>query len=240
MTNSTAEGLHSGSTPALFWWSVAGSVVVALVPTFWTQIDLQAAAWFAGGTPRLDSRNWWWVEWINLYVPAVFRIGIAVALVAWVITTLRKKSRHLRLSLAFLVLAGILGPGAVVNWGFKENWQRARPYQVQEFGGSQQFTRAGLITNQCDNNCSFVSGHVACGFFFASLMLIHRKRRIAWLVAGTTAGLTIGFARMSAMGHWFSDVLWACPVTLLSSWLVWRALVWAYSRSETSPEATVG
>jgi lipid A 4'-phosphatase len=239
--HTTRPEIHApDTTPALFFWMLAFSIAVALVPTFWMQLDTGSAAWFAGTAPRLESRAWRWVEWINLYVPAVFRGGIALALALWVVATWRKKSAQLRLALAFCVAAGILGPGAVVNWGFKDHWQRARPYQVQEFGGTQQFTRAGVITNQCDANCSFVSGHVACGFFFTSLMLVHRRRRVAWLVTGTAAGLVIGFSRMSAMGHWLSDVLWAYPVTLVSSWLVWKALVWAYNRGDTKPPATVG
>jgi lipid A 4'-phosphatase len=130
----------------------------------------------------------------------------------------------------------------VVNLGFKENWQRARPYQVEIFGGTQQFTRATVITDQCDNNCSFVSGHVACGFFFCSLMLIQARRRTWWLIAGTSAGLAIGFSRMSAVAHWFSDVLWAGPITLMTSWLVWKILSRLYTPSgdETKPVATSG
>ncbi|MDZ7920812.1 phosphatase PAP2 family protein [Rhodoferax sp.] len=130
--------------------------------------------------------------------------------------------------MAFVVLAGALGPGLVVNSVFKDHWQRARPYQVQEFGGTQQFTRAAVITDQCNNNCSFVSGHVACGFFLVSLMLIDRKRRKAWGFAGVSAGLTIGFARMADGAHWLSDVLWASPITLMTSWLVWKVLVRVY------------
>ncbi len=129
-----------------------------------------------------------------------------------------------------------------MNWGFKEHWQRARPYQVDHFGGTQQFTRAAVITDQCDNNCSFVSGHVACGFFFSSLMLIQLRRRKAWLLAGTAAGLAIGFSRMSAVAHWFSDVLWAYPITLMSSWLVWQLLLKLYGMkgTDTKPAATSG
>jgi lipid A 4'-phosphatase len=135
-----------------------------------------------------------------------------------------------------IVIAGILGPGAVVNWGFKEHWQRARPYQVVNFGGDKQFTRATVMTDQCDNNCSFVSGHVACGFFFTSLMLIQRRRKVAWAIAGSLAGLVIGFARMSDMAHWLSDVLWAYPITLATSWVVWKSLLCVYTR----PRSTVG
>ena len=133
---------------------------------------------------------------------------------------------HWRFALAFFVIAGVLGPGAVVNWGFKDNWQRARPYQVQNFGGSQQFTRAAVMTDQCDANCSFVSGHVSCGIFLASLALVQRRRQRFWCLLGAGSGLLIGFARMADVAHWLSDVLWAYPITLLSSWLVWKAMLW--------------
>jgi lipid A 4'-phosphatase len=132
------------------------------------------------------------------------------------------------LALAFLVLAGALGPGALVNWGFKDHWQRARPYQVQAFGGTQTFTRAGVMTDQCSSNCSFVSGHVACGAFLASIMLIQPRRRMQWAITGGSATLLIGFARMSDSAHWLSDVLWAGPITLLCSWIVWKLLLRFY------------
>jgi lipid A 4'-phosphatase len=81
------------------------------------------------------------------------------------------------------------------------------------------------MTDQCDANCSFVSGHVACGVFLISLGLVHRRRQRVWAAVGTLAGLTIGFARMADVAHWLSDVLWAFPITLAVSWLVWKALL---------------
>lgn len=215
-------------TPALFWWLMAGSVALALIPTLWTSVDLTAAGLFIGDAKRLDSGTWWWVELINVYIPAVFRGAVLVALAIWLVISFRKQALQWRLPLAFFALAVTLGPGIVVNSGFKDNWQRARPYQVQPFGGTQQFTRAAVITDQCNNNCSFVSGHVACGFFLASLMLVHRRRQGVWAGVGVAAGVVIGFARMSAGDHWLSDVLWAGPITLLCSWLVWKFLLWAY------------
>jgi lipid A 4'-phosphatase len=223
------EALSSTST--LFWGVVLALVLAAIVPTVSTQLDLYAAGLFAGDTPRIHAVDWWWVNLINQYVPAVFRWLLLLAFLAWIAATLKPRWKTWRLPLAFVVVAGILGPGAIVNLGFKDQWQRARPYQVENFGGSQQFSRAAVMTDQCNNNCSFVSGHVACGFFFASLMLVHRRRRIAWGIAGVTSGLVIGFSRMADMAHWLSDVLWAGPITLVTSWLVWRALLKVYPSS---------
>ena len=216
-------------TPALFWWFVLGSTALAALPTLWTVLDLQAAGLFIGDAPRLHAVNWWWVKLINDYVPAVFRSVVLLALAGWLLTTLSKHGKSWRLPLAFIVAAGTLGPGILVNSGFKDNWQRARPYQVEPFGGTKQFTRATVMTDQCNNNCSFVSGHVACGFFLASLMLIDKRRKLAWAIAGLSSGLIIGFARMADGAHWLSDVLWASPITLLCSWLVWALLRLAYT-----------
>jgi len=232
--------LNEDHTPLLFWKLVAASVLVALIPTFWPELDLRAAALFTGATPAIESSGWWWVEWINAWVPAAFRTLLAICALGWLLAHFAPRWKAWRLPLAFVVCAGIAGPGAIVNWGFKENWQRARPYQVENFGGTQQFSRATVMTDQCDNNCSFVSGHVACGFFFSSLMLIHLRRRKAWLLVGTAAGLAIGFSRMSAVAHWFSDVLWAYPITLMSSWLVWQLLsrLYGFAGPDTKPEDT--
>ena len=215
-------------TPPLFWAVIAIFLALALIPTVWTDVDQAAAGLFAGPGQQLDAGQWPWVVWINAYIPTVFRYLVLVAFAGWLFTSVTRYGKQWRLPLAFVALAVTVGPGAVVNHVFKDNWQRARPYQVEQFGGVQQFTRAAVVTDQCDNNCSFVSGHVACGFFLVSLMLIHRRRRVAWAVVGVTTGLVIGFARMADVAHWLSDVLWACPITLLSSWIVWKLLLFCY------------
>jgi lipid A 4'-phosphatase len=228
MPTDTHPNLPHNATPKLFWWILCASIVLALLPTAWISLDLKTASLFLGPQAYTGVTQWWWVELINLYVPAVFRVFVLVALVGWIWTSLQSWGKRWRLPLAFVVIAGALGPGLVVNSGFKENWQRSRPYQVQAFGGTQQFTRAAVITDQCDNNCSFVSGHVACGIFLASLLLVDRKRRVMWGTAGTMAGLLIGFARIADGAHWLSDVFWASPITLVTSWLVWKALLRVY------------
>jgi lipid A 4'-phosphatase len=230
MRSPFASNPPGNKTPGLFAGVLIASVVVALIPTIWTALDLRAAAIFTGPTAMIHPVHWWWVELINDYVPALFRVCLGLLWMAWVVALLKPRWRTWRLPLAFVVIAGILGPGIVVNWVFKENWQRARPYQVQNFGGPQQFTRAAIITDQCDNNCSFVSGHVACGVFLVSLGLVHRRRQRLWAAAGIAAGMVIGFARMADVAHWLSDVLWAFPITLFTCWLVWKALYGYYCK----------
>jgi len=236
MTDSSQPCQSANSTPGLYRWIAGLFLLAALIPTLWTTLDLQAATLFAGPQATLQAVQWWWVKLINLYVPALFRWCLFIALLGWIAATLKPRWQAWRLPLIFVVVAGILGPGLVVNWVFKDNWQRARPYQVEVFGGSKTFTRAAVVTDQCNANCSFVSGHVSCGVFLISIGLVHRRRQRRWAAAGVLAGLAIGFSRMADMAHWFSDVLWAFPITLGVSWLVWKALLALYRK----PSATVG
>jgi lipid A 4'-phosphatase len=225
MTDPQQPTTAAFDTPRLYLWLIGVFVLAAVVPTLWTPLDLQAAALFAGSQAPVHAVNWWWVEWINAQIPTVFRYFLLIAFMGWVASLFIARWKPWRMALAFVVVAGILGPGAIVNWGFKDNWQRARPYQVQAFGGTQTFTRAAVMTDQCDANCSFVSGHVACGIFLASIGLVHRRRMGRWAAVGVAAGLVIGFARMADVAHWLSDVLWAFPITLCTSWLVWKVML---------------
>lgn len=227
MSTATAETPPT-DTPPLFWWLVGALVLTALVPTLWPALDLWAAAPFFGTPPAIQSLEWWWVRGINDWVPAAFRVLILLCLAGWAVLRWRRRAMHWRMALLYVAIAGTLGPGIVVNLGFKDHWQRARPYQVQDFGGEKRFTRAAVMTDQCDDNCSFVSGHVACGYFFASLMLLHRRRAARWATVGLGSAALIAFSRMSDQAHWLSDTLWAGPITLLSCWVVWRLLARVY------------
>ena len=234
----TPTGIPRTDAQRRYAWMGVAWLVLALVPTVWPELDLAAAAWFSQYPANLGPAAWWWVQAFNRYVPDAFRFMVLATLAVWLLANAMPDWKRWRLPLAFVVLSGALGPGLLVNTGIKDQWQRARPYQVEDFGGPQHFTRAGLMTDQCNNNCSFVSGHVACGFFFASLMLVHTRRRRAWALAGCAAGVLIGFARMAVMDHWLSDVLWAAPITWVCSWVVWRSLMWAYRPRGPSADAS--
>ncbi len=204
------------------------SVCLALIPTLWSSLDLNLAS--ASFSQPVDGVSTWrWVEALNRYTPSVFRALLLICAALWIAASLNSRWQRLRLPLAFVVLAGIAGPGLAVNGIVKPLWERARPNQVVEFGGTQQFSRAGDFAEECSKNCSFVSGHAACGFFLSSLFLVFRKRGMTWIATGFLAGALIGFARISSMDHWLSDVLWAFPVTLISSWMVWWALKRVYT-----------
>lgn len=210
------------TTRFAFLTLLAATVLVAALPTVFPSIDLAASHYFLKPDAPLQTAKWWWVECINEHTPLVFRSLAVVSLLGWWLAGYSAKFRHWARPLAFVGIALVVGPGLAVS-ALKEITTRARPFHVTEFKGAKQFTPAFTVANQCDDNCAFVSGHTADGIFLASLMLIDRRRRWWWLAAGLAGGLAIGFARVSVGAHWLSDALWAFPVTLLASWLVYLA-----------------
>ena len=206
----------------------AVSLLLALVPAIFPQIDLAVAGYFLQADPPVPTPKWLWVALINEYTPTIFRTLAVASLVLWLLVQRSKNYRHWALPVAFFGLTLLLGPGIVAN-GLKDVTLRARPFHVTEFGGDKQFSPALQISNQCTDNCAFVSGHAADGFFFVSLMLLARRRRAWWIACGFASGLMIGFARVSVGAHWLSDVLWAWPVTMACGWIVWLWLRRVYA-----------
>lgn len=112
---------------------------------------------------------------------------------------------------AYIALCAAVGPGIVVNLGFKDHWGRARPVQIVEFGGEKRFTPPMLRTDQCERNCSFISGEAsnlfALGFAFAFLSGVARRR--TYFLAAVAAGSFAGLIRIGGGGHFLSDVVFA-------------------------------
>ncbi len=118
----------------------------------------------------------------------------------------------------FLLLCLLVGPGLLANVVFKDNWGRARPREISEFGGTKTFSPALILSDQCKRNCSFVSGDGAFGFFlpsFAYVVSRRRSRRVFW--AGMGLGAIFGGARILLGAHFLSDVLYAAVLSLGTS-----------------------
>jgi hypothetical protein len=131
---------QSSETPRLFWWIVGVSVALALIPTVWTAIDLQTAGLFIGDSATINTRSWLWVELINVYIPAAFRVVVLAALAGWIFASFSRHGKQWRLQLAFVVLAGKLAtftplPGGKLWWNAEIHPRHShnRPMQQQLF-----------------------------------------------------------------------------------------------------------
>jgi lipid A 4'-phosphatase len=127
--------------------------------------------------------------------------------------------------LFFAVCLGI-GPGLVANVVMKDQWGRARPSQVVEFGGHKLFTPALIPARQCARNCSFVSGEAASIFvvFYAAALMLPRWS-LALVAIGTFGGLGAGLVRMSQGAHFLSDVIFAGVFMALTALAIHKLLL---------------
>lgn len=118
---------------------------------------------------------------------------------------------------AFLLTLNLIGPGLVVNAGLKSYWGRARPDQIEAFGGAKVFSPALVPSDQCMSNCSFTSGEAAStmALAIAILLFVHRVRgRLSmWPLVAVSILVLVGSGLRIAFGrHFLSDVVF--------SWLI--------------------
>jgi lipid A 4'-phosphatase len=205
-------------------WLCAAALPVALVFVIWPGIDLTVAALaYTPGEGFVLARDPVANEiqvWLGRAVAAA--AVSALALLAWAI--LRGDGARARLAL-YLALSLALGPGLIVNAILKDNWGRARPSQVTEFGGARNFTPAFVIAGQCQRNCSFVSGDASIGFATLALALLVARRRTVAVAAAVGLGAALGAMRIGQGGHFFSDVVFAGVFTALPILLLHRFLI---------------
>ena len=127
----------------------------------------------------------------------------------------------------YLVAVFAAGPVLLVNGILKEHWDRARPAHTEQFGGPKKYTPPLVIADQCEKNCSFVSGEAALGFTFMAFGFVARKprRRRLGIAAGITIGTLFGLLRIIEGGHFLSDIYFAGLFIALTAWLLHRLFV---------------
>ncbi|HYM72743.1 MAG TPA: phosphatase PAP2 family protein [Stellaceae bacterium] len=192
-------------------------------------LDIAVSRWFYDPPHGFPLASWeplvileGSIRWITWGIAA---IAVIAAARLWL--TGRPLWRLDRKALVFVVAATALGPGLIVNTGLKDHWGRARPAQIEAFGGTRHFTAAPLPADQCARNCAFVSGHAALGFSLVSFafLLAAGWRRRAGIAAAVGFGGLVGLARIAAGGHFLSDVVDAGLIAFAVSWLLHRWIV---------------
>lgn len=181
--------------------------VISLVPR-----NLEIAA-------VLPASSWAWpggnvFPWNVLYkvaaVPAV--LTAFVALIIFLVSFWQEKYISWRKYTVFTILFLALGPGLLVNLFLKEEFGRARPREIIEFGGQQHFTEFWQ-PGTAGTNSSFPSGHAAIAFASIAPWFIFREKRRTvariFLYAGLLFGVLVGIARILQGAHFVSDILWA-------------------------------
>lgn len=215
---------------------MAALILVSLIIR-WTDFDLKVAGLF------YDRESKTWTHelaqpWLTIYrqgtLPSFF-LGIGGAVVAvfgqWILPRrIWRQSKAIRRAGLFLALMLVLGPGLIVNVGFKDFWGRPRPIQCTAFNGEKEFLPVGTWAAERSRNSSFPSGHAAVAFYLMApgfIAGLRRPRRTAaFFLGGTAFGFGMGLTRVVQGGHFVSDVLWAGALVYLTgavlSWLILR------------------
>lgn len=185
-----------------------------------TSLDQTISSWF------YDAQTHQWPFFFSAPCTFFYRIGIyppfalvscggVLLLFGWLIDRTFSVSR----AGLFLVLVMAIGPGLIVNLGFKGNWGRARPHQVQDFGGKYEFSPVGSPGPLLHGNSSFPSGHAAIAFYLMTPgFLVSRQRpklSRGLFLGGIAYGLCMSATRVIQGGHYTSDVLWAGGIVYL-------------------------
>ncbi len=201
-----------------------------LVFGLWPGLDLWVSALFY--TPEVGFKIGPFLQAINDVIPWLGRALLLLTLGVLLLARVRRASVSVRLrrNAGLLALSLVLGLGLLVHEGLKNQWGRARPHAVTEFGGSASFSSPLQPARQCRRNCSFVSGHAATGFALTAVGLLgSARRRRRWLLIGVSSGLLIGWLRMAMGDHFLSDILFGLAfmwsANLLIRW-AWLGLAW--------------
>ena len=208
---------------------IATFLVVSMFFVLYPEVDIWMSSQFYTSEDGFYLRNQVVIDFIYEYLP-VYSWTVFIVLLGGLLLTYRKPLIYglNRKAFAFLLLTLICGPG-LLTMTFKDNWDRARPHDTRLFGGDMQFSRAFVISDQCDNNCSFYSGHPTSVYFLIALaMVFEGRRRKIFLFSAILGGFAVGMVRVVQGGHFFSDIIisgfmvTACAYLLF--WLFYRRL----------------
>lgn len=177
-------------------------------------IDLHVARWFhRDGTFPLARSGW-----VRLLHESVAYVIVAVLVTTFCLFLFNRVRKADVCGIdakvvCYLLSVLILGAGLTVNMIFKSGFGRARPRNVEEFGGCQRFTPAFTLATECADNCSFSSGDTAGACFTFALALVLRRRDA--MLAAITFGCLVSLSRIVSGAHFLSDTI----VSILVMWL---------------------
>lgn len=199
--------------------TVCFAVFIALSLFFYTfpEVDIwMSQPFYSISESTFFMKNDTWVQFIYVAFKQMPKFLLPIMLVIIVLSFKYQIMKQKRRLTVFALIVLILSPGLLVHTVFKDQWGRARPRNVEAFGGEKAFTPAWVISDQCQRNCSFVSGHAAMGFYFMILGWLLRSRH--WLYVGIGIGILVGLTRIIQGGHFLSD-------TILSGFMVYWSIV---------------
>jgi lipid A 4'-phosphatase len=187
------------------------------------QLDLLVSSlYYSEGAGFFLQSKWW--AWVGYRTPPAVCVvltllcGVKAIRVFWHTKSLKLYDYR---KIIYVLLVCAVGPGIVVHHIFKDNFNRARPRQVQYFGGDVEFRAPLLNAVRTNQHFSFPSGHAAVGYMFCAFgFMMHGLRRyLVWMLS-VMLGLLFGWVRIVQGAHFLSDVIFSGSVVFATAALL--------------------
>lgn len=200
------------------------TTIVSAIFLIYPQLDIYLSSLFANGENGFPlNQNSFLITLRFLYNA---EIAILCFTAVWMSFYGRFNKELIKTPIQFwdMIFASfILGPLVLVNMILKSYWGRPRPAHITEFGGTSDFIPPYFISNQCQSNCSFVSGEgssiatagLLLGITIWTAFPKHRKPAIGLLAIISFIGISLRFVKGR---HFVSDSLLAtlfCAIIIL-------------------------
>lgn len=141
---------------------------------------------------------------------------IAVVLFISIVSVFVRRARLFNTrALLFILTTYAVVPGILVNGLLKRNSGRARPRNIEEFGGDAVYTPVLRYADQCEINCSFVSAEASALFTVAVLAItvfvpsLPKPMQIPVKMSILVIAIVGSFLRVPFGAHFISDVVFA-------------------------------
>jgi len=200
---------------AIIW--CAAFLLSALLFQLWPGIDLAVSGLFYTPGTGFTLANDPALELLRETIWALSILMVGTTIAAIMAALVGRPFLDLRRAVIIL-LTYLMGPALLVDGVLKRFWGRARPANIEDFGGTQHYTPPLIPADQCLSNCSFVSGEgaaaVALAISFALIAPAVRARvsppiyRL-YLALAVLLPLTGMALRVMLGRHFLSDTIFA-------------------------------
>jgi lipid A 4'-phosphatase len=209
-------GPEVGLQDKVLWRLVLVTAAIHLVFSIWPAFDIAVSRafvqpdgsfWLSKSVLAEEIRKPIWLVSVCIAICALLMLSVSLIRGSLAQTPWRLW--------AFVATLYVIGPGLLVNVLLKQNWGRARPVTIEEFGGTKLFTPPFEIAGQCSANCSFVSGEAASAAVMVIVLAIFFRDSVPrkWrpvMYAGLAALFVLAAGMRVATGrHFLSDVMFA-------------------------------
>lgn len=200
------------------------TIIVSVVFLAYPQLDIYLASLFADGKNGFPlNQNSILISLRFLYHAVITILCITAVWMSLYSRWNKDLTRTPRQFWDMMIMSFVAGPLVLVNMILKSYWGRPRPAHITEFGGTSDFIPPYFISDQCQSNCSFVSGEgsaiattgILLGIATWTSFPKHRKTTIGLIAIISFIGISLRYVKGR---HFVSDSLLAtlfCAIIIL-------------------------